>query len=649
MTQQDLHDRLGRYSNNSLDIRSGHRLGLHDTVESSSNTSISSDCLKNSSSNAVGGSNSSVLELDGTASGEAPVSVPNSFVKPTHTHKQASPTAVTDLLAMLDDHAALHSVLQLTDSSEARLPTDTQLLAQTSNSNSNSVSNSSGLSPQGIIQDSTLLAPEEDPLETLSRSLDKNGAFNLKSYESPYTRNTPLSPSTHSHSQPQPCINPNLLSNANSQYVDSGYSLDRNSPPDNYPDDDSASLFDEFSFQRRMSELASSRHVSRPELQHRNSISYNTDAWNLPSSTSTTMPSQKSHRSFGGILPSSTTTVRPASTEKRSESLRPGSLSTSPFKIDNELTKLLDDYNLNYSAAKPTKTRTGSLNSMSNARRPSVSESQHRVQKQRASMSLVDGNNLDLIAKLYGDIKAPRPKLTSLSWENAIMSDDEDDESGDRDTQAASDNSMTRNTDGEIQLRSANDENNEMREEALDEEDDDVTRVQSAHLDLSADFLSHNLKPTLTSHDAKFVHPNLLMNNQSPLLDISGLSTKSNTSGLSNSFHQPTTTSPPSSSYPGQNAIHYNNNQNSGKPRKRQSFSKVTRNSKSSSPFDEDEKPFKCQECTKAFRRSEHLKRHIRSVHSTERPFHCSYCDKKFSRSDNLSQHLKTHKKHGDF
>lgn len=57
------------------------------------------------------------------------------------------------------------------------------------------------------------------------------------------------------------------------------------------------------------------------------------------------------------------------------------------------------------------------------------------------------------------------------------------------------------------------------------------------------------------------------------------------------------------------------------------------------------DKPFGCHLCTKAFKRSEHLKRHIRSVHSTERPFACHLCDKKFSRSDNLSQHIKTHSK----
>lgn len=61
---------------------------------------------------------------------------------------------------------------------------------------------------------------------------------------------------------------------------------------------------------------------------------------------------------------------------------------------------------------------------------------------------------------------------------------------------------------------------------------------------------------------------------------------------------------------------------------------------------EDEEKPFRCDSCPKAFRRSEHLKRHVRSVHSNVRPFPCKFCEKKFSRSDNLAQHLRTHTKH---
>lgn len=57
-------------------------------------------------------------------------------------------------------------------------------------------------------------------------------------------------------------------------------------------------------------------------------------------------------------------------------------------------------------------------------------------------------------------------------------------------------------------------------------------------------------------------------------------------------------------------------------------------------------RPFICQykNCSSAFKRFEHLKRHYR-IHTGERPFKCKYpgCFKKFARSDNLSQHLKIH------
>lgn len=83
----------------------------------------------------------------------------------------------------------------------------------------------------------------------------------------------------------------------------------------------------------------------------------------------------------------------------------------------------------------------------------------------------------------------------------------------------------------------------------------------------------------------------------------------------------------------------------------------------------ESQKSFPCihNNCGKVFKRSEHLKRHVRSIHTKEKrklpkydfiyislysslyitlAYQCPYeqCGKRFSRSDNLSQHIRIHR-----
>lgn len=59
-------------------------------------------------------------------------------------------------------------------------------------------------------------------------------------------------------------------------------------------------------------------------------------------------------------------------------------------------------------------------------------------------------------------------------------------------------------------------------------------------------------------------------------------------------------------------------------------------------------KIFICQVkgCGKCFKRSEHLKRHVRSIHTNDKPYNCPWmaCMKSFSRHDNLNQHLRVHR-----
>ncbi|KAI0803256.1 hypothetical protein BC629DRAFT_1283706 [Irpex lacteus] len=63
---------------------------------------------------------------------------------------------------------------------------------------------------------------------------------------------------------------------------------------------------------------------------------------------------------------------------------------------------------------------------------------------------------------------------------------------------------------------------------------------------------------------------------------------------------------------------------------------------------DKNVRSYRCKVpgCNKFFQRGEHLKRHVRSIHTNEKPHKCPFkkCGKDFSRHDNLRQHMRVHR-----
>ena len=194
-------------------------------------------------------------------------------------------------------------------------------------------------------------------------------------------------------------------------------------------------------------------------------------------------------------------------------------------------------------------------------------------------------------------------------------------------------NKKLKNYDDEMN-RHILDETNEQYNDvnSMEENDDDELLVEETHLLVNP----AQLIATSTSNNAS---TNIIVSNNNPFNTeiffndpFYALPTPVTTN---NAQHQPLLEDE-------QLEIHdeLNNNVNLV-PKKLGTLSK-TRGRKPSLILDAS-KQFACDYCERRFKRQEHLKRHVRSLHMGEKPFGCHICDKKFSRSDNLNQHIKTH------
>lgn len=294
------------------------------------------------------------------------------------------------------------------------------------------------------------------------------------------------------------------------------------------------------------------------------------------------------------------------------------------FGVDHDVTQVLNEYNMSF-------TRT--------PRRASVSANasgRHGIKKQpRGSMSVLDGSlNGELFSKLYGNGSG---NVKLVPWENSVFSDEDEEYSrGNIDTGLPSLEPIVSPQSPKSEAV-ANPKNQQFIKPSMMLSENASTAAKVATTG------AEDLIPNLDNWNYELTMDPAVKIRRSPPPHYQTI--KPSAMAAINASMSAPVGSRRRRSTPNIMTIRNGSSGASIGGNGRGKSRSIT----PMSGADDEAKPFKCKECSKAFRRSEHLKRHIRSVHSSERPFACMFCEKKFSRSDNLSQHLKTHKKHGDF
>lgn len=505
-----------------------------------------------------------------------------------HTHTLSTPTAMSDFIAMLDAQSAIQQQWKTSGVGDTVMDENMVLGQSSFNYESNS-----DLSSNDFVSGAAP-KPQEDsgsmsPLRNNSAQfIDPNllkGNMFMDSFG--------LGPTTEYDVFQKSNLNPSL-----DDYMPTDLLTDSKKLAQMHSNRDS----NLFSNDRRHSEVITQ---AVPEYAGaRGSISHSIDFWNL-SDKGTAVDSSVDHRTEVGDS-------KPAQ---------------SSFSTDNDVTQVLNDYNMSF-------TRTSRRGSHST----NPTSQRHGVKKQpRGSMSLLEGSlNNDLFSKLYKNGSNPA-NVKVVSWENSVFSDEDDDFN-----RRSFDSGMP-NLEPIISPQSpksgvvSKPNNQQFIKPSMMLSENASTAAKMAttgteKIDLISNLDNWNYEITVdpTTKIRRSPPPHYQTIKPSPIATI-------------NSSMSAPAASRRRRSTPNIMTIRNGSSGNGAGGRGK------SRSITPMSGTDEEAKPFKCKECSKAFRRSEHLKRHIRSVHSTERPFACMFCEKKFSRSDNLSQHLKTHKKHGDF